>query len=173
LEERGGDSGQTALSGGSLLTVIQMFARNSHGQTTSPLVLLQLPPAALNISTRLLVGTSENVLIGGFIVTGNAPKIVIVRAIGPSLGTSGLGGALQDPVLELRGGTGALLAENDNWRGGHEAEIKETTIPPSWRCSSRAITLRFCAGPPTPQVSAWWKLTISGQLAWTLARRRN
>ncbi len=43
----------------------------------------------LNISTRLNVGTGENVLIGGFIVTGTDPKKVILRAIGPSLTAHG------------------------------------------------------------------------------------
>jgi hypothetical protein len=43
-----------------------------------------------NISTRLNVLTGENVLIGGFIITGDLPKKVIVRAIGPSLGAAGL-----------------------------------------------------------------------------------
>ena len=39
-----------------------------------------------NISTRALVQTGDNVMIGGFIITGSGQKRVIVRAIGPSLG---------------------------------------------------------------------------------------
>ena len=62
-------------------------------------------PAAesLNISTRLAVGTGDDVLIGGFIITGNAPKTVLLRAIGPSLANANppVVGALADPVLEL------------------------------------------------------------------------
>src|SRR5204863_5322550 len=57
----------------------------------------------LNISTRLRVLTGDNALIGGFIVTGNAPKRVIVRAIGPSLTNFGVPDALADPILELHG----------------------------------------------------------------------
>ena len=120
----------TTLTGGALLGVLQMFASNSRGRATSPIALLQQPPMAVNIATRLPVGTSENVLIGGFIVIGNAPKIVVIRGIGPSLNASGLQGALQDPVLELRSATGALLAHNDDWRTDQEADILETTIPP-------------------------------------------
>jgi hypothetical protein len=52
-------------------------------------------------------------MIGGFIITGTAPKTVIVRGIGPSLGMSG---ALQDPIIEVHGSSGELLATNDNWR---------------------------------------------------------
>ncbi|MEY2541007.1 MAG: hypothetical protein QOI22_609, partial [Verrucomicrobiota bacterium] len=69
-----------------------------------------------NISTRLNVGTGDNVLIGGFIINGTQPKKVIVRALGPALTGAGLTGILADPTLELHDGTGALLATNDNWQ---------------------------------------------------------
>jgi hypothetical protein len=83
-----------------------------------------------DISTRLRVETGDNVLIGGFIVTGTQPKKVIVRAIGPSL--SGLfAGTLADPMLELRDSFGTLIRANDNWRSDQESEIMATTIPPS------------------------------------------
>ena len=80
-----------------------------------------------NISTRGLVQTGDNVLIGGLIVLGQDPLRVIVRAIGPSLPVSG---ALADPTLELRDGNGGLLASNDNWRSDQEAEIIATTVQP-------------------------------------------
>jgi plastocyanin len=83
-----------------------------------------------NISTRLRVETGENVLIGGFIITGTQPKKVIVRAIGPSLSAS-FPGALADPILELRNSSGGLIVSNDNWRSDQEAEIVATGIPPS------------------------------------------
>src|SRR5216684_3446666 len=56
----------------------------------------------LNFSTRLRVQTGNNVLIGGFIITGTTTKSVILRAIGPSLSAQGISGALQDPTRELR-----------------------------------------------------------------------
>ena len=51
-------------------------------------------------------------MIGGFIITGTQPKTVIVRGIGPSLPVPG---ALADPVIEVHGSAGQLLATNDNW----------------------------------------------------------
>jgi hypothetical protein len=51
-------------------------------------------------------------MIGGFIITGTQPKTVIVRGIGPSLP---IPGALADPVIEVHGSSGQLLATNDNW----------------------------------------------------------
>ncbi len=96
----------------------------TDGMQASPL----LAPSLSNISTRLRVETGDNVLIGGFIVTGTQPKKVILRAIGPSLP---LAGALANPTLELRDSSGSLIRSNDNWRTDQETEIIATGIPPS------------------------------------------
>lgn len=71
------------------------------------------PALSQNISTRANVGTGDHVLIGGFIITGTDPKMVVLRAIGPSL--TGISGVLADPFLELHDDTGATIASNDNW----------------------------------------------------------
>jgi hypothetical protein len=71
---------------------------------------------AVNISTRMQVQTGNNVLIGGFIISGNATKNVVVRGIGPSLSQFGIPGVLADPTLELRDGQGGLIKQNDNWQ---------------------------------------------------------
>lgn len=86
------------------------------------------PSTFANISTRLRVETGDNALIGGFIVTGTQPKRVILRAIGPSLTVPD---KLADPTLELRSGSGTLIAASDNWRSLQEAEIIATGIPPA------------------------------------------
>ena len=80
-----------------------------------------------NISTRGLVQTGDNVMIGGLIVAGADPQEVIVRAIGPSLPLSG---KLSDPMLELYDGNGVLVQANDNWRSDQEEEIL-STLPPT------------------------------------------
>lgn len=112
----------------------------SQGDPWSPdTQLLSLPvrpgakPQLLNISTRLTVGGDHGVGIGGFIVTGSEPKKVILRAIGPSLGSSGLANFLADPVLELHGGAAAgLVATNDNWRddAGSASELTAAGFAP-------------------------------------------
>lgn len=82
-----------------------------------------------NISTRGFVQTGDNVLIAGTIVLGQGSQKVIIRAIGPSLN---IAGKLADPTLELVNANGVPLAFNDNWRtGGQEAEIIQTTVPPT------------------------------------------
>jgi hypothetical protein len=84
-----------------------------------------------NISTRGVVQSADNVLIGGFILGGaNANAKVLVRAIGPSLANAGVTNPLADPVLELRDGNGVLLRSNDNWKDQQRADIEATQIPP-------------------------------------------
>ncbi len=82
------------------------------------------------MSTRLRVGVGDRQAVGGFIITGNAPKRVIIRALGPSLTRFGINEVLVDPTLELHGANGELLFTNDNWRDTQEAEIQATGIPP-------------------------------------------
>ena len=81
-----------------------------------------------NISSRGLVQTGDNVMIGGFIISGATSKKVIVRAIGPSLPVAG---KLADPTLELFNGNGQRIAMNDNWRQTQEAQIKATGVAPT------------------------------------------
>lgn len=76
------------------------------------------PPAVtklVNVSTRAHVGNGGGVMIGGFIITGTAPKNVALRALGPSLALASVTGALADPMLELYDGADHLVAKNDNW----------------------------------------------------------
>ena len=98
----------------------------------------------LNISTRVRVNTGENALIGGFIVTGDAPKKVLIRAISSSLT---LPGKLEDPTLELNTSAGEVIF-NDNWKTHQEAEIRATTIPPESDLEA-AIVATLEPGPHT------------------------
>jgi hypothetical protein len=69
-----------------------------------------------NISTRGFVRADNNVMIGGFILGGNANSTrIVLRGIGPSLAQFGLNPVLADPTLELHDGNGATLVSNDNW----------------------------------------------------------
>ena len=79
------------------------------------------------------VQTGDGVGIGGFIITGSAPKHILLRAIGPSLAQSGIPNVLADPVMELHGQSGFVTLTNDNWRDDpvQEAAIIATGIPPS------------------------------------------
>jgi hypothetical protein len=94
------------------------------------------PARALNISTRASVQTGDRILIGGFIITGNANqmKYVVVRGLGPSLAENGIPAnqALADPVLQLNRADGSILAINDNWKDdpANEGQIGNTIYRP-------------------------------------------
>jgi len=82
-----------------------------------------------NISTRVQTGSGNDSMIGGFIITGTETKTVIVRGIGPSLS---IPGALADPIIEVHGSSGELLATNDNWRDADTAaEILASGLAPT------------------------------------------
>jgi hypothetical protein len=70
-------------------------------------------------------------MIGGFIITGNAPKKVAIRGMGPVLGGFGITDFLADPFLELRSSSGALLQSNDNWKDTQQAEIEGIGLAPN------------------------------------------
>jgi len=99
------------------------------------------------------VQTGENVGIGGFIVTGTAPKHVLLRAIGPSL-NPGIPNRLADPVMELHGPGAFVTIIDDNWRDdpAQEALIIASGIPPINNLES-AIDATLSSGSYTAIVS--------------------
>ncbi|MBS0658738.1 MAG: hypothetical protein JSR82_10900 [Verrucomicrobia bacterium] len=93
----------------------------------------------VNVSTRGSVGTGERVLIGGFVLQGDRPRRVIVRALGPSLAAFGVNGALNDPVLELRDALGNLAASNDDWQQSQAVEIRASGFAPTRNAEAALI----------------------------------
>ena len=104
------------------------------GAAVSDTFTVQVGPAPgrlVNISTRLQVRTGNEVLIGGFIMRGDAPKRVLIRAIGPSLSTQ-VQGALVDPQLELFDGAGNQIGTSDSWADANKQAIVDTGIAPTF-----------------------------------------
>jgi CSLREA domain-containing protein len=84
--------------------------------TATPTATPTPTPGSLgNVSTRLQVGTGDNVLFAGFIIQGNASKTVLIRSAGPSLTSFGVPGALGNPQLELHD-VHNTIGTNDNWQ---------------------------------------------------------
>ena len=104
----------------------------------------------MNLSTRMRVQTGDNVGIGGFIITGNAPKRVLLRAIGPSI--TSVPNVLADPVLELLG-QGLATITNNNWKDDpvQQALIESTGLAPSNNLES-AIYVTLSPGAYTAVV---------------------
>lgn len=94
-----------------------------------------------NISTRGVVESNDNVLIGGFIAGAqDGATNVIVRAIGPSLTARGVAGALPDPTIELVNKNGDVLGSNDDWKASaDQAEISRRGLAPQDERESAAF----------------------------------
>lgn len=84
-----------------------------------------------NLSTRADVEIDDNVMISGFIIGGNQPSKVLIRAIGPSLIQYGVSGVLLDPTIELHDQNGSLIFQNDDWRTDQEQQILDSNLAPS------------------------------------------
>jgi hypothetical protein len=80
-----------------------------------------------NLSARTRVGTGGDILIAGFALAGTTPKTLLIRAIGPTLASFGVTGALADPLLEVYRGA-EKIAENDNWPGTSELQSSAATV---------------------------------------------
>jgi hypothetical protein len=71
----------------------------------------------INLSTRGFVGTGEDALIAGFVVSGDEPRRVLIRGVGPTLTAFGVLDALANPVLTLfRDGAGSPVAQSQDWQ---------------------------------------------------------
>jgi hypothetical protein len=101
-------------------------------------------PQLLNLSTRGSVSPGNNVLIGGFIVTGSESKRVVLRALGPSLANSGLQGTLEDPTMTVYDSSDRVVATNDDWQSDSgAAEVTADGLAPS--DPSESVTLQTVA----------------------------
>jgi len=103
-----------------------------------------------NISTRGFVNTGQGQLIGGFIIRGG-PKMVLIRAVGPSLAQFGVNPVLSDPQLKVFQNS-TLLRQNDNWQSAANAsEVTATGLAPT-NAKEAAILLRLEPGDYTTVV---------------------
>ena len=104
-----------------------------------------------NLSARGLIGTGDNILIGGFFAGPQTAAVtrMVFRAIGPSLSKFNVPGPMQDPTLELRNGNGALIASNDDWQTDQKAAIEATGLAPTDTRESAIVLANFEPGPYT------------------------
>jgi hypothetical protein len=109
-------------------------------------------PKFLNLSTRGLVQTGNNVMIAGFIVLGPDSLRVGVRARGPSLRFSNVGNVLEDPNFAVFDQNGLVVAANDNWRAGaQQTELYMNGVSPYDDREAAAIAV-FAPGAYTAVV---------------------
>jgi hypothetical protein len=68
----------------------------------------------VNLSTRFQVGTGDNILIAGFVLSGTGTRQLLIRAVGPTLTNYGVTGVLADPQLSVFD-VGTPIASNNDW----------------------------------------------------------
>ena len=134
-------------------TFMVSVSDNVHAVAYDAVIVKVMPRVRMaNISTRVGVGTGQDVAIAGFIISGDSPKRVIVRALGPTLTGFGVAGALNDPMLDLRDGAGNQIAANDNWKDSQEQAIADSGFAPA-NDSEAAIASTLAPGNYTAIVS--------------------
>ena len=113
----------------------------------------------VNLSSRLRVtgGDASRSVVAGFVVLGETPKEILIRAIGPGLAGFGVRDALGQPTLVLRDSTGKVVAENDGWKNQPEIssagdKIGAFKLPNGSRDAALLVTLS--PGSYTAQVTA-------------------
>jgi hypothetical protein len=136
-------------------TAIQRDARGGTG--VGLIEVYDVDPLAssrlINISTRGLVQTGNNVLIGGFsLAAGSGSNNAVVRALGPSLAPFGVNNALPDPVATLYDSNGNVITANDNWKDSQQSAIENTGLQPPNDLDA-AILVTLAAGNYTAIVT--------------------
>ncbi|MBM3842026.1 MAG: hypothetical protein FJ397_01980 [Verrucomicrobia bacterium] len=86
-----------------------------------------LPPAAARARLPSRRPPGRSALIAGFVVAGNTPATVLVRAVGPALAAFGVDDAAGDPKLEMFRGT-TFLAENNDWNGDRQVAALAASV---------------------------------------------
>jgi hypothetical protein len=120
------------------VALIEIYDVSSTGSASERLV---------NISSRGQVRTGDGILIDGFVVSGNAPKKILIRGIGPSLASYGISNLLANPLLKLFQGN-TMIASNDDWGSGDASTIATVSsqigafaLPTNSKDSALLITL--------------------------------
>jgi hypothetical protein len=132
-----------AATGGKFITATATDPNGNTSEFSRASVAVPETSTFSNISTRAAVQTGNNVVIAGFIITGSGNKLVLLRALGPTLGRPpfNVAGALANPAIQLYSQS-SLIASNDNWGSAANAgSIPQNLRPPDSLESAILISL--------------------------------
>jgi hypothetical protein len=112
----------------------------------------------INVSARTQVGTGANILIAGLVITGTAPKTVLVRAVGPTLAAFGVSGTLANPQVSVLRGTDSVGSNDDWWTGDGATRLPPVfssvgAFPLAAQSRDAALVASLAPGAYTVQVS--------------------
>ena len=142
-----------SMTGTATLTVSATDFNGAIGRSISTVTVTPTAPFGnmRNISTRAKVGVDENVLIGGFVITGTGTKRLLIRALGSELAARGVPTVLGDPFLQLYQGS-IVIAQNNTWNvqtiPADVAAIQATPFAPT-DIQEPALLARLGAGAYT------------------------
>lgn len=111
----------------------------------------------VNVSTRATVYPGDALTISGFAVSGDQPKRLLIRGVGPALTSFGVSNPLIDPTLKVFNSAGELVASNDDWMdsSNHE-ELQAATaalaFPFESDSSDSALLIEVPPGTYTVQI---------------------
>jgi hypothetical protein len=107
----------TGADGGSGVVLVEVYDLSSPS----------LGQKLFNISTRATAGSGDETVVAGFVVSGDVPKRVLLRGVGPTLGSYGVQDALTDPRLTLYKGE-TVVATNDDWADAQAVSEASTEV---------------------------------------------
>ncbi|MBL9201034.1 MAG: hypothetical protein JNL39_11035, partial [Opitutaceae bacterium] len=136
----------TSSSGGTGVVLVEAYDADAASSGTR----------FINLSARTLAGTGAQTLIAGFVLSGNVPRTLLIRGIGPTLGAFGVAGVLANPRLELRNAASAVVATNAGWAGAPAlaaafTQVGAFALPPS--SGDAALLISLAPGSYTAQVA--------------------
>lgn len=85
--------------------------------------------ALVNVSNRGMTGAGEKALITGFIIKGDKPRNVVVRALGPSLSSAGVQQVAANPKIEVYSASGRQFAANADWQTDTRSATLRESVP--------------------------------------------
>ncbi|HEX5129474.1 MAG TPA: hypothetical protein VFV90_07005, partial [Usitatibacter sp.] len=118
---------------GAYTAIVQGFGGGTGVAVVAVYEVAQPATPLTNISTRALVGTGNDVVIGGFVIQGSGPQTVAIVGTGPSLASFGIANALANPTLTIvRSSDQVVIATNDDWQAdANSAQLQAEGFAPS------------------------------------------
>lgn len=105
----------------------------TQGDTTNSIALTEIYSGTdagsklINLSSRARVGEGEQVMIAGFVISGDVSRRLLIRAVGPGLLRFGVPGAIANPALKVMREDTELVA-NDDWSAGLDSNAVQVAM---------------------------------------------